>query len=173
MITIIQERPGDQQAVETLARLSLGNRTTESPAARMRAGTRPVPEVCMVCLENDILVGTLRFWPITIGHGTKALQLGPLAIHPDQRGRGFSRLLMRQGLERAQALGHRIVVLIGDAAIYSRYGFEAALPHGITLPGEEDRNRLQVLALAPGALDGLHGVCLPDTVAAANKRWSA
>ena len=76
-------------------------------------------------------------------------------------------------LERAQALGHRIVVLIGDAAIYARYGFEAALPHGITLPGEEDRNRLQVLALAPGALEGLHGVCLPETVAAANKRRSA
>ena len=173
MITIIEERPGDQQAVETLARLSLGNRVSDSPAARMRKGTRPVPGVCMVALENDKLVGTLRFWPITIGHTVKALQLGPLAIHPDQRGRGFSRLLMRQGLERAQALGHRIVVLIGDAAIYSRYGFEAALPHGITLPGDEDRNRLQVLALAPGALDGLNGVCLPDTVAAAGKRLIA
>lgn len=173
MITIEEERPSDKAAVDALARLSLGNRTTDSPAARMRAGTRPVAGLSLVALENDRLVGTLRFWPVTVGHGVKALQLGPLAIHPDHRGRGFSRLLMRQGLERAQAMGHRIVVLIGDAAIYGRYGFEMAAPRGITLPEEEDRNRLQVLALAPGALDGLAGVVLPDTVPATGTRLTA
>jgi len=173
VITIIEERPSDKAAVDALARLSLGNRTTDSPAARMRAGTKAVKGLCLVALENDSLVGTLRFWPVTVGHGVKALQLGPLAIHPDHRGRGFSRLLMRQGLERAQASGHRIVVLIGDPAIYGRYGFVMAAPRGITLPEEEDRNRLQVLALAPGALDGLTGVVLPDTVSAGGSRLTA
>ena len=173
MITIIEQRPADRQAVDALARLSLGNRLSDSPAARMRAGTRPVPGLSLVALENDALVGTLRFWPVTIGHGVKALQLGPLAIHPDQRGRGFSRLLMRHGLDRAQALGHRLVVLIGDPAIYGRYGFVMAAPLDITLRETEDRNRLQVLALVPGALDGLHGVVLPDTVPSGRPRLTA
>jgi len=173
VITIEPERPGDRQAVDTLARLSLGNRVTDSPAARMRRGTRAIEGLSLVVLENDDVVGTLRFWPVVIGRRAKALQLGPLAIHPDHRGRGFSRLLVRQGLERAEAQGHRIVVLIGDPAIYGRYGFEAAAPLGITLPEPEDRDRLQVLALAAGALDGVSGEILPDLMLPAASRLSA
>lgn len=164
MFSIIEERPSDQSAVQELARLSLGNRLTDSPAARMRAGTSPVPGLSMVILENDVLVGTIRYWPLLIGAGTRAIQLGPVAIHPDQRGRGFARMLIRYSLDRAQTLGHRIVVLIGDHALYQRYGFEPALPRGITLPETEDRDRLQVLALMSGALDGLSGVVRGDTI---------
>jgi predicted N-acetyltransferase YhbS len=170
---IIEERPSDQEAVHTMARLALGNRLTDSPAARMRAGTQPVPGLSLVALENDNLVGTIRFWPILIGAGVKALQLGPVAIEPDHRGRGFSRMLIRYGLDRAQAQGHRIAVLIGDPAIYQRYGFELAAPLGITLPDYEDRDRLQVLGLAPGALDGLRGCVRPDDFYAADYRRPA
>jgi predicted N-acetyltransferase YhbS len=170
---IIEERPSDQEAVVTMARLALGNRLTDSPAARMRAGTQPVPGLSLVAMENDNLVGTIRFWPVLIGAGVKALQLGPVAIEPDHRGRGFSRMLIRYGLDRAQAQGHRIVVLIGDPAIYARYGFVLAAPHGITLPDFEDRDRLQVLGLAPGALDGLRGCVRPDDFIAADYRRPA
>lgn len=162
MFQIREERPADEAAVMTMARLALGNRMTDSPAARMRVGTRPVPGLSLVALENDNLVGTIRFWPVLIGAGVKAIQLGPVAIDPDHRGRGFSRMLIRYGLDLARSQGHRIAVLIGDPAIYARYGFVLAAPHGITLPGFEDRDRLQVLALAPGALDGLRGCVRPD-----------
>lgn len=162
MFQIREERPSDEEAVLTMARLALGNRMTDSPAARMRKGTHPVPGLSLVALENDHLVGTIRFWPVLIGAGAKAIQLGPVAIDPDHRGRGFSRMLIRYGLDRAQAYGHRVVVLIGDPALYARYGFVLAAPHGITLPGLEDRDRLQVLGLAPGALDGLRGCVRPD-----------
>jgi len=168
LFSILEERPGDRDAVIDLARLSLGNRTTDSPAARMRAGTSPVPGLSMIVLENDELVGTIRYWPVLIGTGAKAIQLGPVAIHPDHRGRGFARMLIRYSLDRAQSLGHRVVVLIGDPALYDRYGFEPALPRGITLPEAEDRERLQVLALAAGALDGLSGVVRGDTIPSAS-----
>lgn len=162
MFQILEERPLDEEAVLTMARLALGNRMTDSPAARMRKGTRPVPGLSLIALENDHLVGTIRFWPVLIGVGVKAIQLGPVAIDPDHRGRGFSRMLIRYGLDRAQAHGHRIVVLIGDPAIYARYGFVLAAPLGVTLPGYEDRDRLQIMGLAPGALDGLRGCVRPD-----------
>ncbi len=164
MFSIIEERASDQDAVLELARLSLGNRLTDSPAARVRAGTSPVPGLSVVILENDVLVGTIRYWPVLIGAGARAIQLGPVATHPDHRGRGFARMLIRYSLDHAQALGHRIVVLIGDHALYQRYGFEPALPRGITLPESEDRDRLQIKALAPEALDGLSGVVRGDTI---------
>jgi predicted N-acetyltransferase YhbS len=170
VFSIIEERAEDQDAVLQLARLSLGNRLTDSPAARMRAGTGPVPGLSMVVLENSQLVGTIRYWPMLIGAGTKAIQLGPVAIHPDHRGRGFARMLIRYSLDRAQALGHRLVVLIGDHGLYQRYGFEPALPHGIVLPANEDRDRLQILALTPGALDGLSGAVRGDTIPSLSDR---
>ena len=162
MFQIIEERATDNEAVQTMARLALGNRFVDSPAARMRMGTEPVQGLNLVALENDNLVGTIRFWPLVIGAGVKALQLGPVAIDPGHRGRGFSRMLIRYGLDRAQAHGHRIVVLIGDPAIYERYGFVPAEPLGITIPDFEDRQRLQVIGLTPGALDGLRGCVRPD-----------
>lgn len=164
MFSIIEERAEDQDAVLQLARLSLGNRLTDSPAARMRAGTEPVPGLSMVVHENDQLVGTIRYWPVLIGAGTRAIQLGPVAIDPDHRGRGFARMLIRYSLDRAQALGHRLVVLIGEHGLYQRYGFEPALPHGILLPESKDRDRLQILALTPGALDGLSGAVCGDSI---------
>ena len=163
MCDIIEQRPRDAGIVDELVRLSLGARGTDSPAARMRAGTGPVAALSFVLLDRDRVIGTLRFWPVTIAPDAKALQLGPLAIHPDYRGRGLSRRLIRHGLERARGLGHRIVVLIGDPSIYRHHGFRPALPLGLDLPGSEDRERLQVLALAAGALDGVRGTVRPDT----------
>lgn len=103
-------------------------------------------------------------WPVLIGAGTRAIQLGPVAVNPDHRGRGISRVLITTTLERARTLGHRVVVLIGDGDIYTRYGFEPALPRDITLAETRDRERLHFLALVPDALAGLSGVVRPDTI---------
>ena len=166
MVDIIEERAGDRSAVEDIARLSLGDRLTDSPAARMRLGTNPVPGLSMVALDDGRPVATIRYWPVLIGAGTKAIQLGPVAVHPDHRGRSISRNLIRISLKKARTMGHRIVVLIGDAELYGRYGFEPALPQGITLAETHDRERLHILGLTPGALAGLEGVVRPDTIPA-------
>ena len=163
MFSIVEERRGDRAAVETLARLALGDRLTDSPAARMRAGANPAPGLSMVAIEDGEPVGTIRYWPVAIGR-VRAIQLGPVAIRPDRRGLGLGRLLIRESLARARSLGHRVVVLIGDPSIYGRYGFQPAAPLGIVLPESGDRERLQALALAPGALEGLSGTIRPDTV---------
>ena len=166
VVDIIEERTGDRLAVEDIARLSLGNRLTDSPAARMRSGTNLVPGLSMVALDAGRPVATIRYWPVLIGAGTKAIQLGPVAVHPDHRGRGISRNLIRISLKKARTMGHRIVVLIGDAELYGRYGFEPALPRGITIAETQDRDRLHILGLAPNALAGLEGVVRPDTIPA-------
>ncbi len=167
LVEIIEERSCDRRAVETIARLSLGERLVDSPAARLRQGSRNITELSLVALEGEHVVATIRCWPVLIGAGTRAIQMGPVAVDPDHRGRGISRMLINTTLERACALGHRIVVLIGDGDLYNRYGFEPALPRDITLAETRDRERLQVLALVPDALAGLSGVVRPDTIHAA------
>lgn len=75
MFHIIEERLSDQEAVKTLARLALGNRMTDSPAARLRATSDPVPGLSLIALENDDLVGTIRFWLGSIATGPSWMAL--------------------------------------------------------------------------------------------------
>ncbi|MGH6720415.1 MAG: GNAT family N-acetyltransferase [Alphaproteobacteria bacterium] len=161
MIHIRLEQPADAPTIDDLVRTTLGARATASPAARMRAGTRPIAGLGLVALDHaGVLVGTLRFWPVAVGV-TPALQLGPLAVRPERRGEGFGRALVREGIERARLAGHRVIVLIGDPGYYRPFGFLPARALGVRLPTPEDEVRLQVLALDATALAGVAGVVMP------------
>ena len=64
-------------------------------------------------------------------------------------------------------LGHKAVLLVGDAPYYARFGFEAALTTGLALPGPVDRARFLAFEIVdPGALDGAEGMVRPASEAA-------
>ena len=56
------------------------------------------------------------------------------------------------GLDKAEALGHRLVILVGDEPYYARVGFKRVPDGRIELPGPVDPDRLLYLELTPGAL---------------------
>jgi predicted N-acetyltransferase YhbS len=85
------------------------------------------------------------------------LLLGPLAVDPAQRRRGIGSALMHHALRAAAKKGHRAVVLAGDPAYYSRFGFSAERTGTLWLPGLADKSRLLGRELAAGALDGVRG----------------
>ena len=65
---------------------------------------------------------------------------------------------MRRAIAAARRLGHRAVLLVGDAPYYSRFGFSAEKTGGLRMPGPFERHRLLGLELVPGALDGARGL---------------
>ena len=68
---------------------------------------------------------------------------------------------MIESLAAAKALGHKLVLLVGDAPYYARVGFKK-LPDGLLqLPGPFDPARFLYLELVEGALDGVSGLVLP------------
>jgi predicted N-acetyltransferase YhbS len=104
------------------------------------------------------LVGTVRLWPVVTGTGHLGLLLGPLAVAADLRSLGIGAALMRQALHKAKALGHRAVLLVGDAAYYNRFGFSAENTGALRMPGSYEPNRLLACELVPGALRGARGL---------------
>lgn len=172
------EQPGDASAVEALLDAAFGAERTRKTAYKIREGLAPLPEISLVMTadlapaagqpfyagaDGQRLVAVLRFWPVKLGdNAAPALLLGPLAVQPDLRGQGLGAALMREGLRRAEAAGHRRVVLIGDPAYYARFGFSHTPVAGLTLPAHEAPGRFQGLALAEGAFNGLAGPVLPD-----------
>jgi predicted N-acetyltransferase YhbS len=153
---IIPEEPRDAAHVDTLVAKSFGPGRYAKSAWRLREGVSPQEGLSFVAVEDEVLRGSVRFWPIAVG-GDKALLLGPLAVETGQRGRGIGIALMNRSVEEARALGHRVIILVGDAPYYARAGF-APLPAGkIKFPGPVDSARILGLALVEGVLDSLGG----------------
>ena len=121
---------------------------------RLRKGRKPASGLAFVAVEGGRLVGTLRLWPVITGTGYPCLLLGPLAVAADVRNRRIGAALMSQALRKARALGHRAILLVGDAAYYSRFGFPAEKTTALCMPGPYERDRLLGCELVPGALKG-------------------
>jgi predicted N-acetyltransferase YhbS len=86
------------------------------------------------------------------------LLLGPLAVEPSLKGAGVGSALMRHAIAEASRLGHRAILLVGDAPYYARFGFSAAKTGNLAMPGPYERHRLLALELVADALDGASGV---------------
>src|SRR5205823_5639119 len=110
--------------------------------------------------KNGRLIGTVRLWHVSVGHGRPALLLGPLAVHPSCRNRGIGSALMQTAIEKAAALGHRAVLLVGDEPYYKRFGFSPAPTEHLRLPGPFERDRFLALELVPGALRNARGLVI-------------
>lgn len=159
MVDIAPQGPADHAAIEDLLDRAFGPDRLARPSYRLRERAVPVAGLGFVAKAGDKLVGTLRFWPVVIGGVAPALLLGPLAVDAAYRHRAIATSLIRRGLGEARKHGHRRVTAVGDLALFGRFGFTAAAPLGLVMPGLADRERFLALALVPAALDGVGG-CL-------------
>jgi predicted N-acetyltransferase YhbS len=159
MWTIEPEKPQDAARVAALIAQCFGPGRYAKTAYRLREGVDPVPDLSFVAHEGGVLRASVRFWPVRIGE-VAALMLGPLAVQPDQRGRGIGIALMQKGIDEARAKGHALIVLVGDEPYYGRVGF-ACVPVGqMTMPGPVDLARLLALELVPGTLERAKGTVI-------------
>jgi predicted N-acetyltransferase YhbS len=162
-VIIEPEQPQDADAIEALLDQAFGPDRHQKQSYRYRQPVAPLAPLCLVAREPGRLLGTVRFWPVTIvgdERMTPALLLGPIGVAADRRNERIGDRLMRESLRRADELGHKIVLLVGDLSYYGRFGFRPAAPHGIRMPGEQPE-RLQVLELEPGALGEARGDLWP------------
>jgi predicted N-acetyltransferase YhbS len=151
--------PQDHDTVEHLLDLSFGSDRRSKTSYRLREGNTAVPGLSLVVRDSGVgISGTISFWPLAIGERqTPALLLGPLAVHPDRQSLGIGLMMMREGLARAKAQGHALVLLVGDEPYYARVGFRKLPPGLISLPGPVNPDRFLYLELEAGALQGVSG----------------
>lgn len=157
-MNIVVETPAHEAAVEKMVADAFGPDRFAKTVYRLRDDVAPIASLSFVMLDGEEVVGTLRFWPILIGGATPALLLGPLVAAADRQGQGIGTRLMEEGLARAAAEGHGIVVLVGDEPYYCRFGFTRALARRLKLPGWVDKKRFLARELVAGAMAGIHGL---------------
>ncbi|ACA18825.1 GCN5-related N-acetyltransferase [Methylobacterium sp. 4-46] len=155
-LVIRPERAGDSDAIGRLHERAFGPGRFARTAYRLREGVAHLPALSFTALVGTLLVGSVRVTPARAG-GAPALVLGPLTVDPAFGGRGIGGGLMDASLDAARAGGHGLVLLVGDAPYYARFGFRPVPPRRLVLPGPVDPARFLVLELREGALDGVSG----------------
>jgi predicted N-acetyltransferase YhbS len=163
------ERSLDVAAREALLDASFGENRHARTCQRLRDGRVPADGLAFTATRRGRLVGTVRLWHVSAG-GVPALMLGPLAVDASCRGLGVGAALMTRALGVVRTRGHGAVILLGDAAYYSRFGFSALETGNLSLPGPFEPERLLALELRAGALDGASGVIVPTGVPASAPR---
>ena len=158
LIKIRRERRADIADRESLLDAAFGPGRFAKTSERLREGRKPAPGLSFAAHLAGRLVGTLRLWPVMTATGHACLLLGPLAVAADVRSLGVGAALMQQALHKARMLGHRAVVLVGDAAYYNRFGFSTEKTCALRMPGPYERDRLLACELVPDALTGARGL---------------
>ncbi len=151
------ERASDVAAREALLDASFGEGRHARTCQRLRDGRAPAEGLAFTAVHEGRVVGTVRLWHVSAG-GVPALVLGPLAVDASCRKLGIGAALMNHALAAAKARGHNAVILRGDAAYYTRFGFTTEKTDELSLPGPFERDRLLAVELREGALNGAWGM---------------
>jgi putative acetyltransferase len=83
--------------------------------------------------------------------GALALALAPCAVLPRVQGSGAGSAAIRAGLETARAMGENLVLVLGHAEYYPRFGFTPASAFGIRPSFDVPDEAMMALALHPDA----------------------
>ncbi|MFR9729948.1 GNAT family N-acetyltransferase [Saccharopolyspora sp. MS10] len=98
--------------------------------------------------EGGGIVGHALLSRCRVG-GAPALALAPCAVLPAHQRTGAGSSAIRAGLDAARALGENLVVVLGHADYYPRFGFTPASRFGIRAPFEAPDTAFLALALDP------------------------
>ena len=104
--------------------------------ASLRASDAWLPTLSLVAIVDDSIVGHVVCSRATIAGAIPVLGLGPLGVRPDRQRALVGSALMHAVVAAADALGERVICLLGDCQYYERFGFTSARTHGIEAPKE-------------------------------------
>jgi putative acetyltransferase len=110
--------------------------------------------ISLAAVQGNAVIGYIAFTRIQIagqGGTSVALALAPVAVHPEHQRRGIGAGLIRTGLNRARVAGFDVVVVVGHADYYPRFGFKPARAHGIYCPFEVSDSSWMLVELERGS----------------------
>lgn len=172
-ITLHNETPNDYKKSEEVTREAFWNHY--SPACDehyllhiMRTADAFIQELSFVAKADDEVVGNIAYTKAKIegddGSSQEVLTFGPLSVHPNFQGMGIGKQLVEHSKKIAKELGYKAILIYGDPAIYSRFGFVPAENFKIGSSDNMYAVALLAIELQTGALSQLSGRFIEDAV---------
>lgn len=172
-IKLRTEQPADYRETENVTREAFWNHF--SPGCNehyllhvMRDSLAFVPELDLVAEHDGRIVGNVVCMKAAI-HGDdgvkyEVLSLGPISVLPEYQRKGIGGRLIGRTRELAREMGFRAVLLCGDPDYYLYQGFVPAELLGIRTADDMYAMALHVCELYEGALSGVRGRYVEDSV---------
>lgn len=150
--TRAEETPTDRLSIREVLLAAFPTNLEADLVEALRADIEAwVPELSVVVVSDDeTVVGYSLLTRCHVG-GEPALALGPCAVSPEYQSSGAGTAAIHAGLDAARDLGENLVVVLGHADYYPRFGFQRASFSGITATFEVPDENLMVLALDQAA----------------------
>ena len=129
------EAASDRAAIATVVSRAFGSPSEAQLVAAIRESPNYVASWSLVAVVDQSIVGHVMLSYMNISDGTcehRIASLSPLSVDPDYQRRGIGTALVHAAVSVAESDGEPLIVLEGNPAFYSRFGFEHAVPLGIT-----------------------------------------
>lgn len=155
------ERPGEAAAIGELLRAVFGGPDEAKLVDGLRDGGHAIASLVARIGDEAAgyqVVGHLMMSAMAVtvdGRAVPAAALAPLAVAEGFRGVGIGGRLVEMGLEAARQHGVHAALVLGDAAYYRPFGFDAATIAHLRTPFAA--GALMALELVTGALAGRGG----------------
>ncbi len=145
------ESPDDLRAIREVNLAAFPTAAEADMVDALRAGQAWIEGLSTVAedAEGSVVAHAL----LTRCHvdGAPALALAPCAVLPAVQTRGAGAAAIRAGLDSARAMGENLVLVLGHADYYPRFGFTPAAGFGIRPPFEVPDEAMMALSLDPNA----------------------
>ncbi len=154
------ETKEDYSAISEINELAFGQKNEGELIERLRKTGHYIPELSLVAVSGDRIVGHILFYPVLIRDESEthvSLALSPMAVHPDCQRKGVGVRLVQEGLAVAKQLGHDSVVVVGHPEYYPMFGFHPASNWDIKAPFDVPDEAFLALELIEGALMNVRG----------------
>ena len=162
-IEVRQEMQEDYESVYEVVKKAFltaehTNFDEQNLVVRLRKSAAFIPELSLVAVMDNKIVGHILFTKIQIKNGTdevESLVLAPLSVLPEMQGKGIGTQMIVEGHKIAHGLGYGSVILVGHPAYYPRFDYVPASRCGITAPFDVPEEAFMVCEIT---VNGLHGV---------------
>lgn len=135
---IRQERSGDYDIVynvikEAFATAKQSDGNEQDLVIALRNSPSFIPELSLVAVENEQIIGHILFTKAYIGDNT-VLALAPLSVLPAYQRNGVGLALIKEGHRIAGQLGYQYSIVLGHPGYYPKAGYIPAGMYGIRAP---------------------------------------
>ncbi len=160
MISLREWEAGDQPVTRSLLVRAFGGPDEADLVEALRLDGSVILE--LVAEVGPRVAGHILYSQITLNPAIESVQvaaLAPLAVDPDFQRRGIGGALIHMSLPMLAHAGVDAVIVLGDAAYYTRFGFSPELAATLQSPFPPG-DHFMAMELSPGSIEGCRGkVC--------------
>lgn len=130
---------------------------------RLRQSDAFTPELSLVAIVDGEIAGHILLTKITIKNideNYPSLALAPVSVLPELQGQGIGSQLIKAAHQKAKALGHQSIILLGHKDYYPKFGYRQTADFDIKLPFDVPKENCMAIELVENALQNVSGTVI-------------